>query len=71
MGIAIDRRQLLALLGCTLALPAFAQSFAQAFAQAPAMSRPTAYAFSFQGLDGGSIRLAEHAGKPILIVNTA
>jgi glutathione peroxidase len=35
------------------------------------MSRPTAYAFSFQGLDGRSIRLAEHAGKPILIVNTA
>jgi glutathione peroxidase len=63
MGITIDRRQLLALLGCTLASPAIAQ--------APAMSRPTAYAFSFQGLDGGSIRLAEHAGKPILIVNTA
>jgi glutathione peroxidase len=35
------------------------------------MSRPTAYAFSFYGLDGSSIRLAAHAGKPILIVNTA
>ena len=35
------------------------------------MSRPTAYAFSFTGLDGSAIRLAEHAGKPILIVNTA
>ena len=35
------------------------------------MSRPTAYAFSFAGLDGGSLSLAEHAGKPILIVNTA
>ena len=35
------------------------------------MSRPTAYAYSFPGLDGGAIRLAEHAGKPILIVNTA
>jgi glutathione peroxidase len=35
------------------------------------MSRPTAYAFSFRGLDGGDIRLAEHAGKPILVVNTA
>ncbi len=35
------------------------------------MSRPTAYAFSFNGLDGNSIRLAEHAGKPILVVNTA
>ncbi len=59
----IDRRHVLALLGCSLA--------PDAFAQAPAMSRPTAYAFSFAGLDGGSIRLAEHAGKPILIVNTA
>jgi glutathione peroxidase-family protein len=34
------------------------------------MSRPTAFAFSFTGLDGGSIRLVEHAGKPILFVNT-
>jgi glutathione peroxidase len=63
----LDRRNLLVLLGSatgvTLASPALAQ--------APAMSRPTAFAFSFQGLDGGSLRLAEHAGKPILIVNTA
>jgi glutathione peroxidase len=35
------------------------------------MSRPTAYAFSFTGPDGKPIRLAEHAGKPILVVNTA
>ena len=35
------------------------------------MSRPTAYAFSFAGLDGGNLTLAAHAGKPILIVNTA
>ena len=59
----IDRRHVLALLGATLASPALAQ--------APAMSRPTAYGFSFTGLDGKAIRLAEHAGKPILIVNTA
>ena len=59
----IDRRHALALLGAALASPAFAQ--------VPAMSRPTAYAFSFDGLDGGSVRLAEHSGKPILIVNTA
>jgi glutathione peroxidase len=59
----IDRRHVLTLLGGSLASPALAQ--------APAMSRPTAYAFSFAGLDGNSIRLAEHAGKPILIVNTA
>ena len=59
----IDRRTLLALLGCSVAVPAFAQ--------APAMSRSTAYAFSFAGLDGGSLPLIEHAGKPILVVNTA
>ena len=35
------------------------------------MSRITAFAFSFAGLDGGEIRLADYAGKPILVVNTA
>ena len=37
----------------------------------PAMSRITAYAFSFPALDGGDIRLADYAGHPLLIVNTA
>jgi glutathione peroxidase len=42
------------------------------FAQAPgAMSRITAFAFHFAGLSGGEIQLAEYAGKPILVVNTA
>jgi glutathione peroxidase len=59
----IVRRHILALLGSALASPAFAQ--------APAMSRPTAYAFSFAGLDGKTLSLGEHAGKPILVVNTA
>jgi glutathione peroxidase len=36
-----------------------------------AMSRITAYAFSFRGLDGGDISLAEYTGRPLLIVNTA
>jgi glutathione peroxidase len=36
-----------------------------------AMSRITAYAFSFPALEGGDIRLADHAGHPLLIVNTA
>ena len=31
----------------------------------------TAYAFSFEGLKGGTINLADFAGKPVLIVNTA
>ena len=56
-----DRRHVLAILSGVLATPAFGQS----------MSRITAYAFSFAGLDGGDIKLADHAGKPILIVNTA
>jgi glutathione peroxidase len=48
-------------LGAMLAAPAWAQD----------VSRTTAYSFSFAGLDGGRIRLADYAGKPILIVNTA
>jgi len=40
-------------------------------ALAQGMSRVTAYAFSFPGLKGGDIRLADYAGKPILVVNTA
>jgi glutathione peroxidase len=60
-----DRRRVLALLAGALAAPSVAR------AQSPSMSRITAYAFSFKGLSGGDIRLAEHAGKPILIVNTA
>ena len=35
------------------------------------MSKVTAFAFSFPGLDGSTIRLADYAGKPILVVNTA
>ncbi len=58
-----DRRRFLGLLAGGLATPAFAQS--------PGLSRVTAYAFSFAALDGGQIRLGDHAGKPILIVNTA
>src|SRR2546425_1666349 len=60
-----DRRHLLALLAGALAAPA------SAHAQSAAMSRITAYAFSFAGLEGADIRLADHAGKPILVVNTA
>lgn len=63
-----DRRRLLALGMGILAMPV---SATRLWAQSPAISRITAYAFSFKGLDGGDIRLANHAGKPILIVNTA
>jgi glutathione peroxidase len=58
-----DRRRVLGLLAGSFATPAFAQ--------ASAMTRITAYAFSFAGLEGADIKLVEHAGRPILVVNTA
>ena len=60
-----DRRQFIGALTAALAAPT------AALAQSPAMSRITAYAFTFPALDGGDIRLAAYAGKPVLIVNTA
>jgi len=45
--------------------------FAPRCANATAMSRVTAYAFTFQGLDGGEILLSSYAGHPLLVVNTA
>ena len=59
----MDRRSFLTLMAATSAAPALAQ--------APAMSTRTCYTFGFDGLKGGNIRLGDHAGKPILIVNTA
>ncbi len=59
----INRRRFLMLTAGLLAMPAIAR--------AQTMSRITAYAFSFAGLDGGDIKLADYAGKPILVVNTA
>jgi glutathione peroxidase len=63
----IDRRTLL-----TAALAAIAGPVSTKTARAQAaMSRITAYAFSFPALAGGDIRLADYAGKPLMIVNTA
>lgn len=59
----LDRRRLLALAAGLAATPAMAQ--------APNVSRMTAYAFSFTGLDGAALRLGDHEGKPVLVVNTA
>ena len=53
-----DRRCFFTFIAGMLATPALAR--------AQSMSRITAYAFSFAGLDGGDIRLADYAGKPIL-----
>jgi len=58
----IDRRQVFGLMAGLAAAPALAQT---------GMSRMTAYAFSFAALTSGEIRLADYAGKPILVVNTA
>lgn len=63
----IERRTVIA---ATLAAIAGAASPRTVLAQA-AMSRITAYAFSFPALAGGDIRLAEYAGRPLLVVNTA
>jgi glutathione peroxidase len=68
------RREFLALFASACATPALAQTpsaAARAQTLSPEMSRPTAYAFSFKRLEGGDLRLADHAGKPILVVNTA
>jgi glutathione peroxidase len=63
----IDRRTIL-----TATLAAAAGSLATRAARAQAaMSRITAYAFSFRALDGGDISLADYTGRPLLIVNTA
>jgi glutathione peroxidase len=63
----IERR---AIITAALAAIASQASMRTALAQ-PAMSRITAYAFSFPALAGGDIRLAEYAGYPLLVVNTA
>jgi glutathione peroxidase len=59
----LDRRTFLGIMAISPAMPAFAQS--------TQMNRVTAFAFSFNRLEGGAIRLVDYAGKPILIVNTA
>jgi glutathione peroxidase len=66
--MTIDRRSLLSLLAGGLASPAMAQSSS---VNGAAMTPVTAYAFSFAGLEGDAIRLADFAGKPLIVVNTA
>jgi glutathione peroxidase len=63
----INRRTLVT---ATLAAIAGPASTRTALAQS-AISRITAYAFSFPALAGGDIKLAESAGRPLLVVNTA
>ncbi len=61
----IDRRHFIALAAIPLA------GLGAHTSQATGMSRVTAYAFMFKGLDGDDILLSSYAGHPLLVVNTA
>jgi glutathione peroxidase len=63
----IDRRTMITAALAAITIPVSTRTV---LAQ-PAMSRITAYVFSFPALAGGDIRLAEYAGRPLLVVNTA
>jgi glutathione peroxidase len=63
----IDRRTIVTATLAAIATPIVTR---RAMAEA-AMSRITAYAFSFPALEKGDIRLADYAGQPLVIVNTA
>jgi glutathione peroxidase len=63
----INRRQMLTtVLGATTATLSTRYATAQG-----AVSKITAYGFSFPGLKGGDIKLADYANHPIMVVNTA
>ena len=61
----IDRRTVIASAMAALAAPLAARAGGQA------VSRITAYAFSFPALTAGDIQLSEYTGRPFLVVNTA
>jgi glutathione peroxidase len=63
----IDRRTIITAALAAIAGPVSSRS---AMAQGT-VSRITAYAFSFPALTGGDIRLADYAGRPLMVVNTA
>jgi glutathione peroxidase len=62
----IDRRIVLAGAIATIATPYSVRAQGQL-----AVSRITAYAFSFPALTGSDIHLADYGGRPFLVVNTA
>lgn len=63
----IDRRTIVTATLAAIATPVVTR---RAMAEV-AMSRITAYAFSFPALEKGEIRLADYAGQPLVVVNTA
>lgn len=64
----IDRRMVLLGVGASLSGATLTSRAASADS---AVSKTTAYRFSFPSLAGEPIRLADFAGKPVLVVNTA
>jgi glutathione peroxidase len=66
----LNRRTFMASTAGALIIGSSSTALAQTSAS-PAMSRITAFAFAFKALDGGDIRLADYAGRPIVVVNTA
>jgi len=62
----IDRRMLVRGALVAAATPISTGALAEA-----AVSRVTAYAFSFLALSDGEIRLADYTGRPLFVVNTA
>lgn len=69
----IDRRHALMFAAAALTgfMPRCTQAAPMNVPMNSQMSRVTAYAFTFKGLDGNAILLSSFAGKPILVVNTA
>jgi glutathione peroxidase len=62
----LNRRTMLTAALATIAASAATRAVAQG-----AMSKISAYAFSFPALSGDDIRLAAFTGRPLLVVNTA
>lgn len=65
----MDRRAVITLALGVVAIPSLVGR--QAIAEDGPASRMTAYVFSFKALSGADIRLADYAGRPIMVVNTA
>ena len=62
----LNRRTMLTAALAAIASPVATRALAQG-----AMSKISAYAFSFPALSGDDIRLAAFTGRPLLVVNTA
>jgi glutathione peroxidase len=63
----ISRRTILNAIGGAAVLPLMSRHGSAQIA----MSRATAFAFSFRTLDGKELLLSEQTGRPVLVVNTA